>query len=101
MVISASSHHQAIQDAVGATVANNEDYENVKYSVSDGYYPDEWEHEIDLSEVPEDRLMGSSVSVVSELARRGMAVNSVRCDPLRLHVIGLDWFEDRAEGGER
>ena len=99
MVLSASPFHQSIQDAVDVAAAKDEGRENMNYSVSDGYYPDEWVHEIILSGVPDDWVHGASVSVISELAKRGLAVNSVRVDPIRLHVVRFGWFKERADTG--
>lgn len=91
----------AIQDAVDHSnrhPSNNERDGDLKYVVEEGYYPREWSHFVDLSDVPEDLRYSASIQITSQLAKRGLAVNSVRWDPPKLHVIGAHWLYDRLPG---
>jgi hypothetical protein len=83
----------AIADAVehaNRHPSNNARDGDVRYVVEDGYYPDDKEHFIDLSEVPADLRKSASIDIISHLTKRGLYVNSVRWDPPRLHVMATE-----------
>jgi hypothetical protein len=93
----------AIQDAVtheNRHPGNSEREGDIEYIVEDGYYPDEWSHYVDLSEVPEEHRNSASIGIISELAKRNLVVNSMRFDPPQLHVIGLDAMAYGYYGGD-
>jgi hypothetical protein len=75
----------------------------LKYVVADGYYPDEVQNYIDLSEMPEKHRHGATIDAQYELSRRGLMYNSLRFDPLRLHIVPTEWLFDKQPGrlGER
>ena len=83
----------AIQDAVehaNRHPSNSARDGDLQYVAEDGYYPGDTAHYVDLSEVPEDLRYSASIQAFGQLARRGLAVNSVRWDPPRLHVMAVD-----------
>ena len=92
----------AIADAVEAVNdSNSEHVHGVRYNASDGYYPDETEHLVDLSGVEPKYRSAASIQVQTELNRRGLLANSVRIDPPALHVVSIDWLTEIHADGER
>jgi len=83
----------AIRDAVehaNRHPSNNERDGDIEYVAEDGYYPGDKSHFIDLSGVAPDYRRSASIQVVSQLAERNLAVNSVQWEPPRLHVMAVD-----------
>lgn len=92
----------AIQDALEHAMRHpscttREDYE-MEYIVEEGYNSDEWLHYVDLSDHPDEYRRGASLDAISQLARRGLMVNSIEWEPPRLHVVAVDWIDDRRPG---
>lgn len=108
--LTSSLHVPSIRDAVEhsnrhpSSSARDGDLE---YVVEDGYYPGDKQHFIDLQEVPEDLRYSASIQIMSQLAFRGLAVNSVRWSPPRLHVMAVEdvsfgyYGEASTEGTDR
>lgn len=95
----------AVQDAVAHAnrhPSNNARDGDLAYVVEEPFYPDEYAHFIDLSNVDADLRYSASIQAISELARRGLVVNSVRWDPPQLHVMDPAQMHDRVtESGRR
>lgn len=85
---SSSPNHAAIQEAIHVV---DGDFENIAYRVARADYPDQWIHEIDISDVPNDSQHAASIAVIEELAKRGFIVRSVQFDACRLHVERAEW----------
>lgn len=86
-------HVPAIADAVAHAnrhPSNNARGSDLEYVVEDGYYPDDKCHYVDLSAVDAGLRKSASIDAISHLEKRGLAVNSVRFDPPRLHVAAVD-----------
>lgn len=94
----------AIVDAVehaNRHPTNNERDGDLEYVVEDGYYPGEYQHFVDLADVPPDLRHSASIQAISELSKRGLLVNSVRWDPPRLHVVAALTLNFDYYGGGR
>ncbi|WP_226042712.1 hypothetical protein [Natrinema sp. DC36] len=92
----------AIADAVEHANAHpsnsaREDYD-MEYVVSEGYYPGDNTHEIDLSEIPEHLRQSAMIQAQSQLADRGLMVNSVAFEAATLHVVTANWLLERLPG---
>lgn len=91
--LTSSSYAPAIRDAVQHSnrhPSNSAREGDLKYVVEDGYYPDDKQHFVDLQDVDEDLRGSASIQIMSQLAHRGLVVNSVRWSPPRLHVIAVE-----------
>lgn len=80
--------------------------EGLQYEVEDGYYPDEYDHMILLSGVPDDQLQSAFLNVQTRLLERGFFVNSVRTSDSgrleKLHVVRKQQADiTRAYGREK
>ncbi|RLM83721.1 hypothetical protein D3D02_17105 [Halobellus sp. Atlit-38R] len=73
----------------------------INYVIEDGYYPGEYRHYVDLSGIDPELRRSASTTVISELERRNLAVNSVQFDPPRLHVMALDQMAFGYYGGDQ
>lgn len=99
----------AIQDAVDAVNDSGTFGDNfegdVAYAIEEGYYPEEWTHYVDLTDVETDGLQTAFSTTQSELVRRGYGINSIRTDDegrvTKLHVISLSWFYDARSHGKQ
>lgn len=103
MSASSSSFHPKVQEAVNVVHADDAgDLTGIAYRVARAEYPDQWTHEIDLSDVPNEHQHSASVRATEELAKRGFVVKSVQFAAQRLHVERVecvldDWL-DRHRG---
>jgi len=66
--------------------------------VTDGYYPDDIQHWIDLSEIDPDLRHSATITANTELNRRGLMFNSVRFDAPKLHVVPASHLVERLPG---
>lgn len=92
----------AIQDAVdheNRHPGNSARDGNVTYLVKDAYYPGDYSHLIDLSDVDPEMRHSASIGIMGQLSRRGLGVNSVYFDPPRLHVMAVGGMSYGFYGG--
>lgn len=94
----------AAVDAANETpsFAKNVDGE-LEYVVTEGYYPDEYSHHIDVTDIPPGDRSRAFLHAQSKLCQRGYAINSIRTDEDGLlttfHVVSLRWiYEARSYG---
>lgn len=101
--------HRSYDKEIGAVVVdavkhanrhpgNNEMDGNMVAAVEDGYYPGELTHFVDLSGVDEDLRHSATITINSELNKRGLMFNSVRFDAPKLHVVPASHLLDRLPG---
>lgn len=99
----------AIQEAVDEanrkpSFAKNHDG-RMEYVVTEGYYPDEYDHYVDVTDVEPAGLFSAFLGIQSELCRRGYMVNSIRTDDdgrlTKLHVMPLTWAYEYRSSGRR
>ena len=105
----ADTEHElaAIREAVEAindspTFGENTEGD-VEYRIEEGYYPGEWTHYVDLSNVEHSGRGSAMLHAQSELCSRGYVVNSIRVDEggvvTNLHVVSLRWVYDARSHG--
>lgn len=102
--VTSMAYVPAIADAVehaNRHPSNTERNGDLRYVVEDGLYPDDYSHLIDLSEVPEELRESASIQITGALAKRGIAVNSVRWEPPQLHMMAVADMAYDYYGGER
>lgn len=82
---------KAIQEAVDELNDGRRNCSGVAYQVDEPYYPDEYDHLVDLRDVPVDELSSAFQGAQAELLKRGFFVNSIRTDDhgrlIHLHVV--------------
>lgn len=98
---------RAIEDAIAEandrpTFTKHIDGE-LSYVVTEGYYPDEYTHFVDLSDIPLDQRHRAFSTAQSALCRHGYLVNSLRGDDdgtlEKLHIVSLAWVYDARSHG--
>lgn len=79
--------------------SNNALEGNIRAGFEEGYYPGEYQHFIDLSTVDEELRHSATISINSELNKRGLMFNSVHFgDEPKLHVVPATHLLDRLPG---
>ncbi|ELY68891.1 hypothetical protein [Natrinema versiforme] len=75
----------------------------LSYVVTEGYYPDEYTHFVDLTDIPADQRHRALSTVQNTLCRHGYIVNSLRSGDdgtlEKLHIVSLAWVYDARSHG--
>lgn len=78
---------------------------DVAYVVRDGYYPDDYEHLIAVTDVSPAERHRAFLTIQSQLVSRGYAVNAVKTDDegrlTHLHVVSMLWVYDARSHGRK
>lgn len=79
---------------------------DVTYRIDEGYYPGEWTHYVDVTDLPVDQRARALLTAQSQLAQRGYVVNSMRSDDddghlEAFHVVSLRWLYSARAYGRR
>lgn len=102
--------HPAIQEAVDEanarpSWAKNHDGE-MAYEVAEAYYPDDYDHFVDLRGIDAADRAQAFMHAQAELAQRGFVINSARSNDAgqltKLHIVRLRWIDAKRgrEGGD-
>jgi len=95
--------HPQIREAVAEANARpsweNRDAGEMAYVVEEAYYPDDYSHYVDLTDIDAADRSDAVMHVQAELAERGFVINSVRSDDegrlTKLHVVRLRWIDEK------
>lgn len=94
----------AVDEANAKPTFENVDGE-LAYVVEDGYYPEDYQHMIDVTDVAKPDRADALLHAQSALCARGYVVNSLRSDDdghlTRLHVVALTWVYNARAYGKR
>jgi hypothetical protein len=102
-LVTRDREHPAIREAVEAANAKpsweNREAGEMVYVVEDAYYPDDYNHHVDLTDIDVGERSHAFMHIQGELAERGFVINSVRSDEegrlTKLHVVRLHWIDQR------
>lgn len=94
---------KAIEDAnEDATFAKHIDGE-MEYVVNDGYYPDDYRHYVDVTDIPPEDRPRAFQTAQANLCRHGYAINSLASNDegqlTKFHVVSLAWIYDSRSYG--
>jgi len=102
-LVSRERPHPQIREAVAEANRRpsweNRDAGEIRYVVEEAYYPDDYSHYADLTEIDAADRSHAFMHAQGKLAERGFVINSVRSDDegtlTKLHVVRLRWIDEK------